>query len=303
MTQASAQRALRQPRPSRRHPSSREETDLDALSLLRLQIEWGADEALQDEPIDRLQPVPGIVQSLIPPPAPVRRLDRSAPPPAAVSSGAATRGQVAAAQAVAAEAQDIASLRAAVATFDGCSLRDTATSLVFAEGDPGSGLMIVGEVPDAEEDRSGHPFAGRAGQLLDRMLESVGLDRQRLLLAPLVPWRPPGDRPPGEFQLSICLPFLQRLLVLVQPAHLLLMGSGPVKLLAGTPIRAAAGWQRLVVPGLRDDARALAMRHPTYLLSHPAARRDAWSSLLLLRKTLDGQPSIPSEPPEGGARE
>lgn len=273
---------------------------MDALALLKLQIEWGADEALDPDPIDRLaahrlraQPVgPGDSQppvSVIVPPAPIAR--RAVPVPAAPVAPAARNAQVALAREVANAAEDIPALRAAIAAFEGCSLRDTATHLVFAEGDALSGLVIVGEVPNAEEDRAGHPFAGRPGQLLDRMLDSIGLDRAGVLLVPLIPWRPPGDRPPSELELAICKPFLDRLLVLVRPHRLLLMGSRPAKLLANTTIRASAGWQDIAVAGLNGGpVPMLAMRHPSYLLSHPTARRDSWTALLLLRRTLDQNP-------------
>ncbi len=270
---------------------------MDALALLRLQIEWGADEALELEPVDRLRPPAASrpATTVVPTPAPPPRPPLGTSPPATraplPAAGTvpppAERGQAAAARAAAAAAHSLPALRDAIAAFDGCSLRDTATHLVFAEGDPASGVMIVGEVPDAEEDRAGHPFAGQSGLLLDRMLDSIGLDRRHLLLTPLIPWRPPGDSKPSEFHLSACLPFLDRLLVLAQPRHLLLMGSRPAKLLANAQIRANAGWQRLTVPGLDPDARALAMRHPAYLLSHLPARRDAWIDLLRLRTALD----------------
>lgn len=266
---------------------------MDALALLKLQIAWGADEALEPDPIDRLRArssgttdssPPGSTLVATPP-----ALRRPAPIPVAPGLAAARNGQVALAREVANAAADLPALRAAIAGFEGCSLRDTATHLVFAEGDASTGLVIVGEVPNAEEDRAGHPFAGRPGQLLDRMLDSIGLDRGRVLLVPLIPWRPPGDRPPSDLELAICKPFLERLLVLARPARLLLMGSRPTKLLAGITIRANAGWQDIAIATERsgDPVPMLAMRHPSYLLSHPTARRESWSALLLLRRTLD----------------
>ncbi|MGI4747674.1 MAG: uracil-DNA glycosylase [Janthinobacterium lividum] len=266
---------------------------MDALALLKLQIEWGADEALEPDPIDRLRARPLETNDAKPPasgivatPAAVRRPE---PMRAAPGLAAARNGQVALAREVANAAADLPALRTAIAGFEGCSLRDTATHLVFAEGDASTGLVIVGEVPNAEEDRAGHPFAGRPGQLLDRMLDSIGLDRGMVLLVPLIPWRPPGDRPPSDLELAICKPFLERLLVLAQPARLLLMGSRPTKLLAGSTIRADAGWQDIAITADRSGSPVptLAMRHPSYLLSHPTARRESWSALLLLRRTLD----------------
>ena len=257
--------------------------------MLRLQIEWGADEALDPHPVDRRRPLsaPPVQESGLMPDA-TARIQLPAPTlPPAVPVPAPRGGQAQAAREAAASATDFAGLRAAIAAFDGCGLRDTATHLVFAEGDPAAGLVIVGEVPDAEEDRAGHPFAGRPGMLLDRMLESIGLDRRRLLLAPLLPWRPPGDRRPSDFEIAVCLPFLERLLVLAAPKRLLLMGSRPAKLLGASMIRSNAGWQSTEIGG--RPTPILAMRHPSYLLSHPTARRDSWTDLLLLRRTLDAE--------------
>ncbi len=248
---------------------------MDALALLRLQIEWGADEALAPNPIDRLQ------RRASAPAEPRRPMPAAAQPGVRTSQG----GQVAAARAAAAAAADLPALRRAVADFDGCSLRETATSLVFVEGSPAAGVAIVGDVPDSEEDRAGHPFAGRPGLLLDAMLASIELTRADVLLMPLIPWRPPGGSRPSEFHLSVCLPFLERALVLAQPRHLLLMGTNAARLLAGLTMR-ARGWQVPTVDGLPPDTRALAMRHPSYLLSHLPARREAWIDLLRLRRRL-----------------
>ena len=120
--------------------------------------------------------------------------------------------------AAAAAAATLDDLRAAIAEFDGCALRDTASHLVFAEGDPSADLLLIGEPPGADEDRGGTPFAGLGGAYLDRMLASIGLERSQLMLAPLIPWRPPGDRPPSPTELAICLPFLHRLIALARAA-------------------------------------------------------------------------------------
>ena len=173
---------------------------MDALTALRLQIEWGADEALEIAPLDRLR-------ALAPNPAP-------APPPSAAPP-ATSRGPAAPAvmsppairaEQAAARATNLSELRDAIAAFDGCALRETASALVFAEGDPAHGLLLIGDAPGADDDRAGHPFAGPPGAYLDRMLASIGLDRAHALLAPLIPWRPPGDRPPSPAELADCLP-------------------------------------------------------------------------------------------------
>ncbi len=252
----------------------------DTLELLRLQLEWGADEALDEQPQQRLS-APAALRPAAVPPMP-------APPVTALRGPAHGAGESAAA------ADSLDALRAAVAGFSGCSLRDTASHTLFAEGDPAAGLVLIGEVPDADEDRAGHPFAGAPGLLLDRMLASIGLSRDRLLIAPLIPWRPPGDRKVNPVEMAACLPFLHRLLVLVRPTRLVLMGARPSRalLLSETPIARLRGrWLPMPMPDLAGEMspmQALAMRHPSHLLAHPPSRREAWHDLLLLRRTLDG---------------
>jgi DNA polymerase len=128
------------------------------------------------------------------------------------------------AQQAAAAATTLEELRLAVTEFDGCVLRDTASHTIFAAGDPGAGLVLIGEPPSADDDRSGMAFAGPAGEYLDRMLGAINLSRTQMLLAPLIPWRPPGDRPPSPTELAMCLPFLHRLIALAVPRRLLIMG-------------------------------------------------------------------------------
>lgn len=251
---------------------------MDALDLLRLQIEWGADEALQDAPVDRLRP-----------PLPARP---SLPPerPGFASAAPSSRSTPAEqAVAAAAAAATLAELRAAIAAFEGCALRETAANLVFAEGDPATGLLLIGDPPGEPEDRSGTPFAGAGGALLARMLASVGLTRRDLVLTPLIPWRPPGGRPPSAAEIAVCLPFLHRLIALSAPRLVILAGALPARaLLPAMRRRTTPGWVGAAVPGVPDPVPALAMPSPAGLMRSPAARREAWAALRLLRRTLDG---------------
>ena len=253
----------------------------DAFALLRLQLEWGADEALDADPLDRLRAAET-------PPAPSRpapRIVRSAPEPAAPRGAAADR-----AGAIAGQAATLDALREAIAAFDGCALRDTASHLVWAEGDPDSSILMVGEAPGRDEDRSGHPFAGADGALLDQMLASIGLRRETVMLAPLLPWRPPGGRPPSAAELAICLPFLYRLIALLQPARLVVFGSTAVRSLlpavAGRR-RPAIAWIETSIPGLQKSLPSLALPGLAELHKTPATRRFAWTGLRLLRRALD----------------
>ena len=248
---------------------------MDALAALRLQIEWGADEALADAPLDRLAG-----------PAPSAR-----PPVTSVAQGRApSPPQALRAQQIAGAARSLAELRAALAAFDGCALSTTATNLVFADGNPDSGLMLVGEGPGAEEDRAGKPFVGPSGQLLDRMLASIGLDRGRYLITNLIPWRPPGNRNPTDNEVLICLPFLLAHIALVRPRRLVLLGALATRAIVGgnAGIRRLRGrWQQASIPGLDAPVPVLPMLHPAYLLRTPGAKGDAWADMILLRRTLD----------------
>ncbi len=115
-------------------------------------------------------------------------------------------------------------LRARLDAFEGCALKKTATQLVFSDGNPEANIMFVGEAPGADEDRIGRPFVGRAGQLLDKMLAAIGLDRTKVYIANVVPWRPPGNRTPTPVETAACLPFTRRQIELVDPKILVCVG-------------------------------------------------------------------------------
>ncbi|MFW7269083.1 uracil-DNA glycosylase [Gluconacetobacter sp. Hr-1-5] len=289
---------------------------MDALALLRLYGEWGADAALDDTPIDWLaRPAPAASPLAAPSPpglhdpaprhpaprpqpaattpAPGAPEPRRTPPrPAAGTEDGVSLLDRAVQQATeaAAAAHTLADLHAAMAGFAACPLRDTATHTVGTAGEAPGRLLLIGEPPDAAEDRSGTPFSGPTGELLDRMLASIGLARADMLLAPVIPWRPPGERPPSAAELRICTPFLHRLIVLAAPRKIIAMGNMPARLLTGdtTGIARLRGrWRDVPIPGRAAPIALLPMRHPSQLGASPTARRDAWKDLLLLRTTLD----------------
>ena len=171
-------------------------------------------------------------------------------------------------------------LRAALVNFDGCALRDTASNLVFAEGNPASTTLIIGEPPGREEDRSGHPFAGPEGQLLDQMLVSIGLKRADLMLTPLLPWRPPGGRPPSPGEIAICQPFLHRLIVLLRPHRIVLFGGTAARAVlpqTQNRRRGPRAWVEVSIPGMHSSLPALALPGLGEMLKNPPLRRDAWA--------------------------
>jgi DNA polymerase len=185
-----------------------------------------------------------------------------------------------------------------VAGFDGCSLKRTATNTVFADGNPAGPVMIIGEGPGADEDRIGRPFVGRAGQLLDRMLAAIGLDRSSVMITNVVYWRPPGNRTPTATEIASCLPFVLRHIALVKPKVLVLCGGTAAGALLpqGQGITRLRGrWFDLAVPGLDRPVPTLPMFHPSFLLRAPERKREAWRDLLSLRARLDELVSEGSE--------
>ncbi|PHK93145.1 uracil-DNA glycosylase [Pseudoroseomonas rhizosphaerae] len=275
------------------------------LAALRLQLDWGMDEALAEAPLDRLaappprRAAPEQVSSAAPAPGAAlapRAARRAAAP--SLPPGAPPPQPVLAAAGLAAAAHSLEALREAMREVP-TPLRDTATNLVFGDGNPDSGLMFIGEAPGGDEDRLGRPFVGVSGQLLDRMLASIGLDRaaeepaRAFYITNILPWRPPGNRTPTDAEIAQFLPLVLRHIALVRPRHVVMLGGVSAKAL----LRAKEGitrlrgrWHDLALDGAGGAGTlpALPTLHPAYLLRNPAAKREAWSDLLLLRRTLDG---------------
>jgi uracil-DNA glycosylase len=258
-----------------------------ALALLRWYVEMGADEAIGAEPANRFAPVPA-VPILASPPRPQVDSTATVGPPKALTESLAEAAQ--SARRLAANAETVEALAALIASFDGCSLKRTATNTVFADGNPAAPVLLIGEGPGADEDRIGRPFVGRAGQLLDRMLAAIQLDRQSVHITNVVYWRPPGNRTPTTAEIASCLPFVLRHIALTRPKILVLAGGTAAGALlpGGQGITRLRGrWFDLEIPGLPDPVPTLPMFHPSFLLRTPERKREAWRDLLALRARLD----------------
>jgi uracil-DNA glycosylase len=271
--------------------------DLTARALLAFYQEAGVDALVGETPVDRLAgdppptapeaetaraSAPGFGEAARPAPARAPEL-RERPSAAVLSPDAA----VMAARESAKSAASLAELKAILDRFEGCALRTTATQLVFADGNPDSRVMFVGEAPGRDEDIEGLPFVGRSGKLLDRMMAAIGLDRSSVYIANIVPWRPPGNRTPTPQESAICLPFTLRQIELANPDVLVCLGQPATQTLLGTTegITKTRGRWFVHHTGARE-IRAMATFHPAHLLRQPVQKRLAWRDFLAIKKAL-----------------
>jgi DNA polymerase len=262
------------------------------LALLDFYVEAGVDLALDEEPVDRLSESARAAESgrtEAPSPLPerpslqriVQRIDAKALPASPDAAAQTAREQ-------AANAHTLGELEALLANFEGCGLKVTAKSLVFADGNPQGRVMFVGEAPGGDEDRIGKPFVGRSGQLLDRMLSVIGLDRTQVYIANVVPWRPPGNRTPTPQEVAICRPFIEKQIELADPDILVCLGGPSAQTLLHIRdgiLKTRGRWFSYQTG--RREIRALATLHPAYLLRQPLQKRLAWRDFRALKRALE----------------
>ncbi|WP_134494429.1 uracil-DNA glycosylase [Microvirga pakistanensis] len=272
-------------------------SDRDALrALLDFHVEAGVDLALDETPHNRFaepksEPAPArsppLQGTASPAASPVSPLPRALP-----KAAAGAPDEVASlAREQARHAQSLEELETILAGFEGCALKFSAKNLAFADGNPEARVMLVGEAPGAEEDRIGKPFMGRSGQLLDRMLATIGLDRSQVYVANIVPWRPPGNRTPTPQEIAICKPFIARQIELASPEFLLCLGGPAAQNLLGLKdgiLRTRGRWYTYQAEDGRE-IRAMPTLHPAYLLRQPLQKRLGWRDFMALRRALDAK--------------
>jgi DNA polymerase len=282
-----------------------------ARDLLAFYLDAGVDAVVSEEPVDRFADAgtaspspsplwggalgegergggPSVAKQRPPSPTLPQKGGGSAPSLVATPSPILLPPDAAAAEAreAARKAQSLDELRSILEGFDGCALKQTATQLVFADGNPEAKLMLVGEAPGRDEDLEGKPFVGRSGQLLDRMLAAIGLDRGSVYIANVVPWRPPGNRTPSPQETQVCLPFIQRQIELCDPDVLVCLGGPSAETLLGQKgITKIRGRWFSYQTGTRE-IRALPTFHPAFLLRSPLQKRFAWRDFLAIKKAL-----------------
>ncbi len=266
------------------------ERTLSPQELLTFYVEAGVDCAIGEEPVNRL------ADEAPPPAEPVAvapRPERTLPPRAAARPAAAPaiapppEAAMVSARTAAAPAQSLDGLRALRETVVGGALKVTAARLVFADGNPQARLMFVGEAPGRDEDLAGLPFVGRSGQLLDRMIGAIGLDRTKVYIANIIPWRPPGNRTPTPQETQICLPFIRRQIELVNPDVLVCLGNPSSQGILDTRegIMRTRGRFRDYDTGTRV-IKAMPTFHPAYLLRSPVYKKLAWQDFRAIKAAL-----------------
>jgi DNA polymerase len=182
----------------------------------------------------------------------------------------------------------LAELKQAMQDYEGCSLKQSAMNLVFADGNPKADLMLVGEAPGADEDRQGLPFVGQSGQLLDRILKAVGFDRTTVYISNIIPWRPPGNRPPTTQEIAACQPFIQKHIELVHPKIVVFLGGVAAKTLLNSTegiMKLRGTWRDYQINNILS-VKALATFHPAYLLRSPGQKALVWRDFLMVEQAL-----------------
>jgi uracil-DNA glycosylase family 4 len=266
---------------------------MDKKALLEWYIEAGVDEAVDERAMDHFA-APPPQRSHAEPLAATQTEPTKPEVKPAVSMGSSLHHSPAAAMAasrqLADNVQSLAELEAAVRAFDGCAIKKTASKTVFCDGNPAAKVMIIGEAPGAQEDVQGIPFCGVSGQLLDRMLAAIGLDRSKVYISNTVFWRPPGNRQPSPEETAVCLPFVEKHIALVAPALLILCGGTATT----TLLRKDASISRLrgkfydyTNPYIQTPVPTAVTYHPSYLLRSPGQKRLAWHDLLMMQAFLN----------------
>lgn len=255
----------------------------EAAAILRWYIAAGVDIAIGDTPIDR---------TIIAPPKPAPILQSEAPVQRAVQAPV----HIKAPQPAASTAQNLDELKTLMDSFEDCALRRTATQTVPGNGPVDAKLLVIGEAPGADEDRSGIPFVGRPGLLLNKMLASIQHPRENVYVTNLVPWRPPGNRTPTTEEIMQCMPFLLRAIDIVKPEAILLLGGVSANAVLNkrdSITRLRGRWETLERQDAGLSIPTITTFHPAYLLRFPEKKAFAWRDLLSLRERLANSPATP----------
>lgn len=201
---------------------------------------------------------------------------REAPPPAHEESPSGTK------------AEALAALRAEIGDCTRCKLHRGRTQIVYGTGNPEARLMFVGEAPGEEEDRQGRPFVGKAGRLLTRIIEAMGLTRKDVYIANIIKCRPPGNRNPETDEIASCSPFLKGQIEILRPKVICALGTFAAQTLLGTGLKISALRGRFhdLPFGSPETVRVMPTYHPAYLLRNPEEKKRVWEDMQMIMREL-----------------
>lgn len=293
---------------------ARDMTPAELAALLAFHAEAGVEWLVEDDPVDRIaafraeraarqavrpaadtptQTAPSRTIPARAQPTSERQPARSQPAQGSTLPAIPDENAVAEARFAAESARSLGELKTAIEGFTSCNLKTSARSTITATGTTASGIMVIGPMPNADDDREGQAFSGRAGLLLERMLGAIGQTRESVMISTIIPWRPPGDRMPSTPETAICRPFIERQIALAEPKVVLVLGNFAARFFFGETgtIHALRGkWRDIGAGG--HAVRAMATLHPQELLAAPASKALAWMDLLAFSEKLS--------PPENG---
>ncbi len=188
------------------------------------------------------------------------------------------------------QANSLESLKKEVECLDECALKKTATNIVFSDGNSKANVMVVGEAPGEEEDKLGKPFKGQAGNLLDKMLQAIGQNRENTYITNLIFWRPPGNRNPTQEEINICLPYALKHIEIINPKILILTGAIATKAILRQNnkgiIQLRGKWQNFSI-NKSTSIKTMPIFHPAFLLRQPSRKREAWEDLKKIKQEID----------------
>ncbi len=278
-----------------KNPDKHTHNPSQLLAMLKWYRAAGVDLSVNDNPVDRFSEAATPAFSERSGSSPSQRAlpqktfaARSAPTPNNIPAPQSTSAGPKEAEELAQGAKNLEDLRTRLDNYQGCGLRQRATQMVFADGNPQAKIMLIGEAPGRDEDLQGKPFVGRSGQLLDRMLKAIGLDRTSVYIANTVPWRPPGNRTPSPLEISLCLPFLVRQVELVAPKIIVTLGAAATQTMFDEKLsilKTRGRWRDIKVG--THAAKAMPTLHPAFLLRQPVQKRQAWQDMLAIATSAE----------------
>ena len=182
------------------------------------------------------------------------------------------------------KADNLERLKKSIRNIKNCSLKSSSTNMVFSDGNPKSKIMLIGEVPGANEDEEGLPFVGRAGALLDKMLASIGLDRKKVYISNIINYRPPDNRRPTDEEIKRYLPFITKHIEIISPKILVLLGSTAMNALIGNEVVISKMRGKWIEKKFGNCKTSVIITfHPAFLMRQPAQKKMAWIDLKMIR--------------------